>query len=121
MANMPPRAPSLNQCGIGFRRKLNVFLRYCAEEACFAIFLCNEQHHQRMVKTQSIKHVRHESDWAITDSQFEERLVERPGEERVEQVLVHQGQPQQPPAEPEPVQVVVHERRQWRYLGMLQE
>ena len=64
--------------------------------------------------------VRHESDWAI-DSQFEERLVERPGEERVEQVLVHQGQPQQPPAEPEPVQVVVHERGQRGYLGVLKE
>ena len=64
---------------------------------------------------------RHESDWATTNLQFEERLVERPGEERVEQVLVHQGQPQQPPAEPEPVQVVVHERRQRGYLGVLKE
>ena len=46
----------------------------------------------------------------VTDSQFEERLVERPGEEGVEQVLVHEGQAQQAAAEPEPVQVVVHER-----------
>ena len=52
----------------------------------------------------------------VTDSQFEERLVERPGEEGVEQVLVHEGQAQQAAAEPEPVQVVVHERRQRGYL-----
>ena len=49
-------------------------------------------------------------------SQFEQGLVERPGEEGVEQVLVHQGQAEQAAAEPEPLQVVVHERRQRRDL-----
>ena len=43
--------------------------------------------------------------------QFEQSLVEGPGEEDVQQVLVDQGQAEDSAAEAEPVEVVVDERR----------
>ena len=48
--------------------------------------------------------------------QFEQSLVEGPGEEDVQQVLVDQGQAEDSAAEAEPVEVVVDERRDRRNL-----
>ena len=48
--------------------------------------------------------------------QFKQCFVERPGEKYIQEVLMDQSQAKYPATKPEPVQVVVHERRQRGYL-----